>query len=222
MIKEHRAFEPISKDTIIWQYMPFIKFISLLREQKLYFNRIDNFKDKTECTLTAIDKKIFRYTKDSESYWDNERKRHFINCWIESDYELALMWETYGKDGIAIKTTIGDLYNALAQDKDNTQYIARVKYIDEQNESSQDIGTAKNALKVPMTKRKYYEQEKEIRLLYVWYDNEDQIGIKFPLDLTCLIKDVRVYSGASQYFLDVVNKELELSEIKVVAQFSKI
>ena len=222
MIKEHRAFEPISKDTIIWRYMDLSKFISLLREKTLYFNRIDNFKDKTECTLTAIDKKIFCCNSKSEEYWKRERKRHFISCWLESNYELALMWDTYGEKGVAIKTTIGDLYKALAQDKDHAQYISRVKYIDEQYESSQDIGTAKNALKIPMIKRKYYEQEKEIRLLYTWCDNEDQTGISFPINLNCLINEVRVYPNAPRHFLDIVNSELNAAGLNLNALFSEI
>lgn len=57
MYQEHKAFEVVPPETIVWQYMPLSKFICLLRKKELYFNRIDNFNDNTECTLTAIDKK---------------------------------------------------------------------------------------------------------------------------------------------------------------------
>lgn len=222
MYKEHRDLQEVPRWTVIWQYMSLSKFICMLRERKLYFNRVDNFKDKTECTLTAIDKKIFRYTKDADWYWERERKLHFISCWVESDYELALMWDTYGKDGVAIKTSVDDLINSLSVDTEHYQYLARVKYIDEQLDSSQDMGTAINFLKIPLAKRKYYEQEKEIRLLYSRSETDDQTGISFPIDLNCLINEVKVYPNAPRYFLDVVNKELESARVCVNAQFSDI
>lgn len=202
MIKEHPNFEKVPNGTIIWQYMCLSKFIDLLREQKLYFNRIDNFKDKAECTLTAIDKKIFRYDKDAKEYWEKERKRHFISCWVEASHELALMWDTYGKNGVAVKTTVGHLAASMKSDKEHLVYLSRVNYIDVQVESSQKPGTLINVLKVPLTKRNYYSQEQEIRLLYSNYDVADDTptGYKLPLDIKQLIEEVRVYPGAPKYF----------------------
>lgn len=222
MYKEHIDLPKVPRYTIIWQYMPLSKFIYLLRDNKMYFNRVDNFKDKSECTLTAIDKKIFRFTDDAKLYWERERKRHFISCWLESDYELALMWDTYGKNGVVIKTTVGDLIDSLAVDTEHYQYLARVKYIDEQFESSQVFGSPINILKIPFSKRKYYEQEQEIRLLYSREETDEQRGISFPVDLSCLINEVRVYPEAPKYFLEVVNKELDAAKLTVRAQFSDI
>lgn len=222
MYKKHRDLEEVPRQTIIWQYMALSKFICLLREKELYFNRVDNFRDKRECTLTAIDKKLFRCTKDAEWYWERERKRHFISCWLESDYELALMWDTYGKDGVAIRTTVGDLIDSLAVDTEHYQYLARVKYIDEQIGSSQDMGTIKNVLKIPLSKRKYFEQEREIRLLYSREETDDKTGISFPVDLNCLITEVRVFPNAPQYYLNVINNELKSANVNVRALFSEI
>lgn len=202
--------------------MSLSKFICLLRSRTLYFNRIDNFSDNKECTLTAIDKKIFLYTEDSKEYWEKERKRHFISCWIESDYELALMWDTYGKGGVAIKSNVGNLIDSLAGDIGHTQYLARIKYIDDQVDSTQDATIGMNVLQIPLSKRKYYEQEKEIRLLYSNSDVGDQTGISFPVDLNCLITEVRVHPNAQQYFFDIVNSELKMAAIGLDAFFSEI
>lgn len=222
MVVEHRAFDFVHPNTIIWQYMSLCKFISLLRDRRLYFNRVDSFNDKFECTLTAIDKKIFRYTDDAKWYWERERKLHYISCWVESNYELALMWDTYGKDGVAIRTTVGDLIDGLAIDKEHHQYLARVKYIDGQLESSQEMGAPMNFLKIPMSKRKFYEQEREIRLLYTVEEANDKTGISFSIDLDCLIKEIRVHPNAPHFFLDVVNKELESANLNIDALFSEI
>lgn len=224
MIKEHPLLEEVPNGTIIWQYMCLSKFIDLLREQKLYFNRIDNFKDKLECTLTAIDKKIFRYNKEAKEYWDKERKRHFISCWVEAPYELALMWDTYGQNGVAIKTTVGHLVASMKSDNEHHVYLSRVNYIDDKEGSSQQSGTPMNFLKIPLTKRKYYSQEQEIRLLYTNYDvtYDTPTGYKLPLDIKSLIEEVRVYPNAPMYFLDVVNHELKSNGLILKASFSEI
>ena len=202
--------------------MSLSKFICLLRNKALYFNRVDNFNDNKECTLTAIDKKIFYYSENTKEYWERERKRYFISCWIESDYELALMWETYGKGGVAIKTSVGNLIDSLTVDTDHTQYLARVNYIDDQLESTQEAGKRMNVLQIPLSKRKYYEQEKEIRLLFSKNEVDDQTGISFPIDINCLISEVRVYPGAPQYFLEIVKNELQSVEIDINVLFSEI
>lgn len=215
MYIRHPSFDKVPESTIIWQYMPLSKFIYLLRNKALYFNRVDNFNDNKECTLTAIDKKIIFYSENTKEYWERERKRYFISCWIESDYELALMWEAYGKDGVAIKTSVGNLINSLAVDTDHAQYLARVNYIDHQLESTQEAGKRMNVLQIPLSKRKYYEQEKEIRLLYFKSDVDDQTGISFPVDINSLITEVRVHPKAPQYFFDIVNGELEFAKIYI-------
>lgn len=222
MYKRHRAFEVVHPETIIWQYMSLRKFICLLRKKELFFNRIDNFQDKSECTLTAIDKKIFKSAEDATRYWERERKRHFISCWIECDHELALMWDAYGKDGVAIKTTVGGIIDSLAIDTKHYQYLSRVKYIDELLDSSQDFGSPINVLKIPMTKRKYYQQENEIRLLFTRVETDDRSNFSFPVDLECLIDKVIVHPNALQVFLDKVNRELQNANIGITAELSNI
>lgn len=222
MYKRHPDFQEIPGETVIWQYMPLSKFINLLRLRKLYFNRIDNFKDSSECSLTAIDQKILRYSENAKGYWDRERKRHYISCWLESDYELALMWDTYGKDGVAIKTTVNNLIDALKEDKEHYQYLSRVKYIDEKKECAQDDGEAINVLKIPFTKRIYFEQEREIRVLFTQYDVNDQKGVSFPINLNVLINVVMVHPNAPQYFLDIFNEELRMANLNIMGQFSEI
>lgn len=221
MYKDHKLLEFVSDDVIIWQYMCLSKFIDLLKEKKIYLNRLDNYPDKQECTLTAIDKKLFKYDEDTKAYWDRERKRYFVSCWVESNYELALMWDTYGKGGVAIKTTVGNLKQSLAIDKEHIEYLARVCYLDKQLDSSQEPGSPLNILKIPLSKRKYYEQEQEIRLLY-FSENDSVTGHNFPIDIELLIEEVLVYPNAPEYFLKVVNQILKECGLKLIASHSKI
>ena len=41
MYKEHEAFTPPLSDTVLWRYMDFTKFVSLLEKQALFFARAD-------------------------------------------------------------------------------------------------------------------------------------------------------------------------------------
>ena len=101
----------------------------LVQEQMLHLHRIDKFEDSAEGTLSIIDKKLFRYD-ESNNYWERERKRHYVNCLIESPYELSLMWQCYGYNGIAIKTTVSKLRDSLSNDTEHKFNLSRVKYID--------------------------------------------------------------------------------------------
>ena len=77
-------------------------------------------------------------------------------------------------------------------------------------------------MKIPLSKRKYFEQEKEIRLLYSRETTDEQKGISFPINIGCLIEEVRVYPSAPKYFLEVVNKELKSAGILIKALDSEI
>lgn len=222
MIKQHKDLQEVSEDEVLWQYMPLSKFMSLIKRGELYLNRVDNFKDKRECTLTAIDKKIF--VNVDNDYWEKDKKRYFISCWVKDKNELALMWDTYGKDGVAIQTTARDMKACMATDKSNDVYMSYVKYIDDKIESSQDAGTPKNLLKIPFTKRLYYTQEQEVRLLYC--DNEgsmkEKTGMYLPIAPQILLDKVIVYPGAPEYFLEIVNDVLENNGIDIKAVKSQI
>ena len=201
------------------------KFIYLLRGKSLFFCRSDRFKDSYECTLTAMDKKAFHFKDGDEGYWERERKRNFINCWVESPMELGLMWDSYGKGGVAIRTTIGNLTESLSNDKENHVYLGRVQYIDEDYESSQHYGSPLNVLKIPMTKRKYFHQEQEIRLLLASSETppkEEVIGKYIPVDTALLIQEVVIHPNAPVYYLNIVNEELSSVGLTLQARKSRI
>lgn len=219
MYKKHKIFKELPNDTILWKYMDLSKFIYLLREKKLYLNRTDNFDDKYECTLTALDKKFF-WNVD-ENYWKKEVKQYFVSCWVESNKELALMWRTYGKQGVAIRSTVGRLTQCMEQDKEHDIYMSRIRYVDPATESSQIVGDNVNFLRFPMTKRFYFEQEQEFRLL-CFLPNNNVKGISIPVDTNKLIEKVFVYPQAPNYFLDIVNQELNSNGLKIKADFSQI
>lgn len=225
MIKEHShdAFIKVPDDAILWQYMSLAKFINLIRTKTLYLRRLDSFRDSKEGVLTTIDSNYFPMINIPLDYMERERKRIFVNCWIESPHELALMWETYGKGGVVIKTTAHRLRACMSSDQEHKLYLIKIRYIDPETDSCQDIGKELNALKIAVVKRKYYKQEQEVRLLYSTQEvQEDMKEITIPLDTEVLIDKVIVYPNAEKYFLDTINSLLRENGISITAVNSEI
>ena len=50
MYKEHPAFNPPTDDAVLWRYMDFTKFASLLESSALFFVRADNRRSVRRCT----------------------------------------------------------------------------------------------------------------------------------------------------------------------------
>ena len=66
MYKESHHFHTPVDETIIWRYMDFTKFVDLLLNGKLFFNRSDNFEDPFEGIFRLKD---FESTKE---FWTDE------------------------------------------------------------------------------------------------------------------------------------------------------
>lgn len=224
MIRQHKFFPEVPDYTILWQYMSLAKFLYLIRTGTLHFHRLDDYPDKKEGTMSVLDRKIFSLipnTSAGEEYLQKEIKRHFINCWIKSPHELALMWDTFGKSGVAIRSTAGHIRQAMEDDKEHNVRMIEVRYINEKTESAQILGKELNMLYFPTTKRNYFMQESEVRLLYEnTGDVSDEKGINFRVNLKELIQEVRVYPNAPKFFFDLIN--LEAKELRVPIEQSSI
>ncbi|CAM4294911.1 hypothetical protein BAU28_19485 [Bacillus paramycoides] len=116
--------------------MDFIKLVSLISTQSLYFRRSDKFKDVFEGKIFGLEdryktledgnypneklKEDILYGAKSmvqliEGKVKNERITTFINCWHLNEYESAAMWDLYLKsnEGIAIQTTFDKMKKSL-------------------------------------------------------------------------------------------------------------
>ena len=209
MIKDNKDLDNVPDNIVIWRYMSLEKFLSLIENEELYFCRVDLFEDKHEATLPIIDKKNFYYSEENKNYWENERKRHFVNCWIESPHELSLMWTAYAKNGVAIKSTVGNLKNSLINSPEDI-YLSRVRYIDYDRDSSQDAYTPPNILKLLFVKRSLFNQENEIRLLHSDYENKDgHIKSKsIKVDINVLIDEIVISPNTDDNFLNLIKTYL--------------
>ncbi|MGA9913192.1 MAG: DUF2971 domain-containing protein, partial [Paraburkholderia sp.] len=89
-----------------------------------------------------------------------------VNCWYRSAHESEGMWGLYSKDGIAIKTSVGAIKAALAENQqDHVIHMGAIKYLDftSTNLTPSDCVTQDGHL-IGMTKRVAYAHENEVRM----------------------------------------------------------
>ena len=222
MYKEHPVFNPPSSDAILWRYMDFTKFVSLLEKQALFFPRADKLGDPFEGSLTQVNEALapLYYDLPEEGRLTLKQvRKHFtrwtlINCWHENAHESEAMWRLYARetDGIAIKTDFDSFKNSFTCSEDIL--IGSVNYV---NYDSHFIPEG-NAFHPYLHKRKSFEHESEIRAIVQEIPTNDQgidysqdicdIGKYYKVDLPLLIGGevgkVVVAPFAPDWFLELV------------------
>ncbi len=131
VISLHPYIETPKDDVKIWKYMSIEKFLSLLINSRLYFSRLDQFKDSWEGTWTnsLINSPAFQNEEvlnKVKTLIATFNETFFVNCWFMSEYESNLMWGRYGS--IAISSTIGRLKKCL-EPLSSSFYIGKVNIL---------------------------------------------------------------------------------------------
>ena len=199
--------------------MSLTKFLFFIKKRKLHLHNIDDFMDKEEGVLSALDKRSLPFYKDTEKwnkYVEDDRKKYYISCWISYSIEQSLMWYAYGKDGVAIRSTAGAIRQAMEIDKEHIIRMIKVRYIDKEKQLAQIVGEEINWNHFLVTKRKFFEMENEVRLLY--YDEDGKCkdkGIDIDVSLEDLIKEIKVSSSLPEYVHKLICQEVEGSGIKI-------
>jgi len=213
-----RKSDKIHGNSTVWRYIPLDKFLHLLNYSELYFSNANALTDKYEGTLSPLDKKKYvsklirqGHTTDEanrrlihkEKELEDLKRSTYVNCWTVDTYENYALWKIYlegSKSGVAIKSTLSRLSKSI-QEYDKEIIIDDVKYSDYIDIENLDKIENLNRLPLITTKRRYYEYEKEIRI--IWYydnsglnsDNNNQKpkvldGINMKVDLNMLIKNI--------------------------------
>ena len=146
----------------------------MLEHKALYFPVLAalNDKDKLEGAAPRIPPNATPLEKKDAWYqWSYNRCVTFVNCWHMAEDECAAMWSLYGNQGVAIQTTYGLLVKAIDQgsktdppDLERRIFGGKVIYIDPDAEAPPE--TCWNAVNDALKKRRWYEYEKEVRLIY--------------------------------------------------------
>ena len=195
-IESHEYVIPIEPDAILWRYMNFKKFLSLLTTKSLFFCRADKFPDPFEgtyprkeveyrpenyrqiCNFYNIPFDLDKCNKHIDEIVDfNKRTRMatVINSWHINTHESDNMWRLYLKtdEGVAIQTKPQRLLNSL-QETQESIYPSKIRYIDYDNciwyhETDYPI-KSENSLKPFLHKRIEFTSENEFRLFHIIND----------------------------------------------------
>jgi len=232
MFVQSRELKPIKNDSmIIWRYLDFTKFVSLLDTEKLFLCRADQLDDPWEGSLSRAnldareqpDGKYSNIQNDEISDIHKYARYHmFISSWHMNEFESAAMWKLYLKsdEGIAIQSTLGDLKKSL--DKSEIEVtIGKVEYID----YKKDLISEKNIVYPFVHKRISFQHENEIRVLkWIMPPKKEgrndlstpnpKFGLNIDIDLNVLINKVYVSPTAPPWFLDLTKSIMKKYDVK--------
>ena len=218
MYQEHPVFNPPPLNAILWRYMDFTKYISLLEKQALFFARADKFEDPfegsyskvNEAALPLLFQEVFKeqnLSEDQSKQWANNYgnimkkvgQSVFINCWHENPYESAAMWKLYSReeDGIAIKTDFNSFKTSFTCSQ--SIYIGSINYVDYET----FLIPEGNTFSPFLHKRKSFEHEREVRAINSQRPIQDD-GAYYEVNLSLLIQKVIVAPFAPDWFFELV------------------
>ena len=207
-------------DAVLWRYMSFTKFVSLLTKRSLFFARADKLGDPFEGSLSPLNAELYPFIHGNLPPEHQETHRilfrnlprfTLINCWHENETESDAMWKLYAGngEGIAIKATCRSLKESL-QGEEWVQ-IGRVNYVDYDTTRIRD-----NDPVAPFIhKRRSFEHEREVRAIIrkpymdgnrIIPNGPDicDVGIYCRADVDTLVKEVFVPPYAEDWFAELV------------------
>jgi hypothetical protein len=224
---DHPCFEqPEDQNVLLWRYMDFTKFFSLISSGSLFLSRADLLGDPFEGSYSKAnitlrpkvykewpEKALEQFLKKSPDFSKYVRQWTYINCWHMSEHESAAMWKLYAKtnEAVAVQATYTNLINSLP----DQVYVGVVKYIDYEK----DWLPEGNTFYPFMHKRKSFSHENEVRIVNQKLPTTDKgidlsqpndlRGIEIEVDLNLLIDNVFVAPTAPNWYLGLVEELLK-------------
>ncbi|MFC3393625.1 DUF2971 domain-containing protein [Brenneria rubrifaciens] len=148
-----------------------------------------------------------------------------VSCWHSNEHESMAMWKIYGGDdcAVCIVTDLERLINSIVESSDYKLIIAKIAYISHQNDSF----TYDHILSQYMHKAHFYSYENEVRIL--GYNPSTDIrgermsfGTDIDINLSTLIKEIRVSPTAPNWFFNVVKSLCDKYSLNVKVNRSEI
>ena len=219
MYKEHPLFVSPPSDAILWRYMDFTRFVSLLEKQALFFARADKLGDPFEGALSRINVAMHPVLyKDEDpnlratmAYFMKESRRFtLVNCWHESPHESAAMWRLYsgGAGSIAVRSDQDSLTGSLIGDDD--VHVGRVAYVNYERHFIPEG----NSFHPYLHKRRSFEHEREVRAVIQRFPTDGgkvdlskdlcAVGKYQQVNVSTLVKQVVFSPYAQDWFGELV------------------
>jgi hypothetical protein len=186
-------------DATIWRFMDFTKYVSMLHRRALFFTRADNLPDPFEGMQSKV-ACVARRTRAAPE--DALRQSVFLSCWHENEHESAAMWRIYlsSEEGVAVRSSVARLRAALSDSREPLHF-GKVRYLDYERETP----AAERDLDAFFCKRKSFDYERELRVLWRRRDALDQPGHYVAADLERLVDAIVVSPTSEPWFEELVS-----------------
>jgi hypothetical protein len=217
----HLKIKGLDGNVILWRYMDFAKFVSMLEKESIWLARADTFGDKhegrfpdemreyIEKAYEVFDDDDKSPVKDALDFQDYLLKNTFISCWHHNLKENMVMWEIYCKDknAVAIQTTVKDLASSIDSSKlsGHSLIMKNVEY-----KNADEIAGVLLYEDCFFRKRRHFAFEKEVRINLDTYSRmtptkDTPYGYELPVIPSGMIEKVLVHPDSSQWFCDAVD-----------------
>jgi hypothetical protein len=202
-------------ETIIWRYIDFAKYVSMIQLGYVFFSsvRVLAKKDKWEAVFPERWKEAWiRKLGDSAGAPDLilKRSREYldaracVNCWHINETESDAMWRLYanGTSNLVIRSTVERLCNSFSVTP-KPVHVGQVEYIDFENCDFDDRIKDRilNITPALLWKRPGFKHEQELRAIYYASLDLKSNGVLITADMPTLIEKV-VISPQSETWLD--------------------
>jgi hypothetical protein len=220
IIDDNRVVKkPDDKNSKIWRYLDFPKFVSLLDKGKLFFVQACHLDDKFEGSWSKTNIELDKYLKELKQYT-------CISCWQKNEEESAHMWELYPRsdNGIAIQSS----FNILCQSFENEK---RDLYAGEVHYTNDIKSKLDNTFEPFFRKRIYHKDDHEIRVIYQEIDKGSQQGSTInsavhgtyiTVDLNKLIQNIYISPKAEKWFPNLVQSIVDKYELDIKVKPSSL
>jgi hypothetical protein len=175
--------------------------------------------EETQRYLTTKESADHIYDLAQESL--REKKSFAINAWHINENESEAFWKIYSniKNGIAVQSTIKQLFESLKIYKRRSVDIGKVLYAGD----DEVLDNLNNAITPVMHKRKSFEHEKELRASIWTYSGEynekgeffhttafdSDAGEYVNVDMNKLVSNVYISPLADKWFADLVKSVIK-------------
>ena len=205
--------------------MDFMKYVSLLDREALFFERVDRLGDPFEGSLSDvnINMRPQLYPDLTDDFrrslgraFEQSRQMVLVNCWHENAIESDFMWKLYAKGnaGVAVMSSFDSLSKCFTCEQSVS--IGRMNYVD----YGQTFIPEGNAYSTCLHKRKSFEHEREVRALTSLGKLGD--GTYCDVDLSTLVNKVFVAPYADDWFLKLVKSVTDLYGLHVPVRRSAL
>ena len=248
---DRQFHNPPLSDAILWRYMDFTKFVSILENRALFFARADKLGDPFEGSVPRRNVDLrptlipeLSYQERTMYAFARQQLPRFtlISCWHESSHESEAMWRLYASTsgGIAIKTNFNAFTNSFITDE--RIHIGQVQYVDYDTDRIPED----NLLAPYLHKRVSFRHEQEVRAIVQkppigsslselrfsiqnlptdeiarWQDICDN-GMHYEVYLNLLIQEVVIAHFAPDWLLELVKSVAERYELDAPINKSRL